>query len=566
MSYILNAAILAGGATLAASPSAEWVQQLKQLEARFEGKLTVLQERVASLEDEVQRLRKGKPAVLQAATAPLGKPPQNEPAVLNATVGPLGEALPAPKRRKLATTSCECIPCGSTTDGGLTSGVCDVASNTCSASVSGSGCYTNCASTCDCATNTCTVPAAPTCCRLTAGDTCGNVDENRKYKCTYLHEYLEHKTTTVEFEDLDACLGSDESKWAWQYDGAAANQLTLSNDAMMAALKTPLKVTHAADCGNVAPTLTVQMDTVFAGTLSVAGDVEIVGGLTVGSPTCIKVQVATVTWADGFITLSVRDSLTPDYPGRVVTTGWAEKGEVVVETCFNGFRQLLVHNDNSDGWAGTIYYSSDGGTTYDHPLLCLADDGGFCKLESTSSSVYTGAHWTAAGTSDGVWADKDTTTSGGLSSGLVCDKARRCSFAKPNAQTCMKLDVTNEGFLKVRVIDSRSTSATDWKAVTDDNRDSAVLSTSDTLAFCFDGFQKLGVSNTDSNGINFDLTVSTDAGVLYNKFMNCAGCHSDGSQQGGVAKIAVDGDAGSSGHDTAGMICEDGNWCELTVA
>ena len=86
------------------------------------------------------------------------------------------------------------------------------------------------------------------------------------------------------------------------------------------------------------------------------------------------------------------------------------------------------------------------------------------------------------------------------------------------------------------------------------------------LSFCFDGFQKLGVSNTDSNGINFDLTVSTDAGVLYNKFMNCAGCHSDGSQQGGVAKIAVDGDAGSSGHDTAGMICEDGNWCELTVA
>ena len=40
------------------------------------------------------------------------------------------------------------------------------------------------------------------------------------------------------------------------------------------------------------------------------------------------------------------------------------------------------------------------------------------------------------------------------------------------------------------------------------------------LSFCFDGFQKLGVSNTDSNGINFDLTVSTDAGVLYNKFMN----------------------------------------------
>ena len=117
----------------------------------------------------------------------------------------------------------------------------------------------------------------------------------------------------------------------------------------------------------------------------------------------------------------------------------------------------------------------------------------------------------------------------------------------------------------MRVIDSRSTSATDWKAVTDDNRDSAAFPSTVTLAFCFDGFQKLGVSNAYSAGIVGDLTASTDAGVTFNKFMNCAGCHSLGSQ-GGVAKITVDGDAGTSGHATAGMICEGGNWCELTVA
>ena len=64
---------------------------------------------------------------------------------------------------RAAAASCECIPCGMTTyGGGFASGQCDPASNTCSASASGSGCYTNCASACDCATNTCTVPAAPT--------------------------------------------------------------------------------------------------------------------------------------------------------------------------------------------------------------------------------------------------------------------------------------------------------------------------------------------------------------------------------------------------------------------
>ena len=289
---ILNATLLAGAATLAgASPSAEWAEQLQLLEARFEGKLTVLQQRIVFLQDEVQQLRarneNEEPIAFDAATgAPKGKPPQeDEPAVLNATVGPLGQAMAVPPRRKLATVSCDCIPCGSTADGGFTSGSCGVASNACSASVSGSGCYTNCAAGCDCATNTCTVPAAPTCCRLTADDTCGSVAADRQYKCTYLHEYLEHKTTTVEFEDLDACLGSDESKWAWQYNGAAANQVTLSNDATVATLKTPLKVMHAADCGSVPPTLTVQMDAVFERTVDlpfVTGDTTFSNNVAVG--------------------------------------------------------------------------------------------------------------------------------------------------------------------------------------------------------------------------------------------------------------------------------------------
>ena len=86
-----------------------------------------------------------------------------------------------------------------------------------------------------------------------------------------MHEYLETKTTTHEFADLDTCLGPDASKWSAKFDGAIAN-VTLSYDATaMATLKTPLKVTHAADCGNVPPTLTLQMDTTVVGTLNVGG-------------------------------------------------------------------------------------------------------------------------------------------------------------------------------------------------------------------------------------------------------------------------------------------------------
>ena len=114
--------------------------------------------------------------------------------------------------------------------------------------------------------------SSPTCCRWTADDTCGSVPAGRFQRCTDLHEYLEGKTTTHEFDDLDTCLGSDESKWSAKYDGASTNQVTLSNDAAVANLKTPLKVTHAADCGNVPPTLNVQMDTVHDGSLTLGGN------------------------------------------------------------------------------------------------------------------------------------------------------------------------------------------------------------------------------------------------------------------------------------------------------
>ena len=115
--------------------------------------------------------------------------------------------------------------------------------------------------------------SAPTCCRWTADGTCGTVIPAERFEvCTHMHEYLEGKTTTHEFADLDTCLGPDASKWSAKFDGASSN-MTLSYDAaVMATLKTPLKVTHAADCGNDPPTLTVQMDTVHDGSLTLGGN------------------------------------------------------------------------------------------------------------------------------------------------------------------------------------------------------------------------------------------------------------------------------------------------------
>lgn len=118
--------------------------------------------------------------------------------------------------------------------------------------------------------------SAPTCCRWTADGTCGTVIPAERFEvCTHMHEYLETKTTTHEFADLDSCLGPDASKWSAKFDGAIAN-VTLSYDAAVTAtLKTPLKVTHAADCGNVPPTLALQMDTTVVGDLTVSGSIQL---------------------------------------------------------------------------------------------------------------------------------------------------------------------------------------------------------------------------------------------------------------------------------------------------
>ena len=67
------------------------------------------------------------------------------------------------------------------------------------------------------------------------------------------------------------CLGSDKDAWRASFDGSTAN-VTLSNAAgVVTTMATPLKVTHAVNCAAEQPTLTLQLPTEAASTLTVGG-------------------------------------------------------------------------------------------------------------------------------------------------------------------------------------------------------------------------------------------------------------------------------------------------------
>jgi hypothetical protein len=89
-------------------------------------------------------------------------------------------------------------------------------------------------------------------------------------QCTVLHEYLEAKTTTHEFVDLDHanCMGTDSSTWDMSFDGHAGNVTLTKAGVAVTSIKTPLKVTHEQNCAATPPTLSLQMDTVVLGSLS----------------------------------------------------------------------------------------------------------------------------------------------------------------------------------------------------------------------------------------------------------------------------------------------------------
>jgi len=133
---------------------------------------------------------------------------------------------------------------------------------------------------------------APECCRWTPDDTCGTVADERLYRCSRLHEFLERSSVVHEFANVAQCLGDDEASWAFRFNGVTgdvsldgtpgggldnayaygtpgnARQLQAQTQSTF---PTPFKVTHAADCQNVAPVLNVRLNTVMEGSLTVGG-------------------------------------------------------------------------------------------------------------------------------------------------------------------------------------------------------------------------------------------------------------------------------------------------------
>jgi hypothetical protein len=70
-------------------------------------------------------------------------------------------------------------------------------------------------------------------------------------------------------QNATTCLGIDSTTWSAAFNGVTSN-VTISNDAgVRSTFETPLLVTHAGDCANVHPRLTLQMDTDTAHSLTV---------------------------------------------------------------------------------------------------------------------------------------------------------------------------------------------------------------------------------------------------------------------------------------------------------
>ena len=104
-----------------------------------------------------------------------------------------------------------------------------------------------------------------TVCRWTPAANCGAADATKCEYCTQIHEYLEQKTTTHEFADIETCFGgNDYTNMAATYDGVSGNTTILYSSTPVASFATPLKVIHASACSTTAPTLSVEMDTTMS--------------------------------------------------------------------------------------------------------------------------------------------------------------------------------------------------------------------------------------------------------------------------------------------------------------
>jgi len=204
--------------------------------------------------------------------------------------------------------------------------------------------------------------STPSCCRWTAAGACGS---NVTKDCTQLHEYLEHKTTTHHFDDVDACPGA--APWVASLHPQDAEVALTASGSEVKRFKTPLRVLHAADCAT-APSLELQLAVNLASTFALQG-VDLTAQLQQLNP-ANRVCVRTETTNSGYGQFYVQDIHSPPGEFRLVAGDKFTTGEQ--STCFQGFIKLGARGPNDDAWAGYLGASTDGGATYDGTFTCAS--------------------------------------------------------------------------------------------------------------------------------------------------------------------------------------------------
>ena len=166
-------------------------------------------------------------------------------------------------------------------------------------------------------------------------------------------------------------------------------------------MEAPLKVVHSDDC-STEPALQLQLNTSVAN-LVIDNDLT-VEGINVGAtlrthalghsvdPTrsvCIQVQTGSTTGSNGFLNIFVVDAsghtmVTWPSSGSTNAGSW-DRNEMVVDTCFVGFRSLRIQNGYTDGWRGSVKSSIDGGSTYQSMKCITGTNGQSCSGSSTDT-------------------------------------------------------------------------------------------------------------------------------------------------------------------------------------
>ena len=232
--------------------------------------------------------------------------------------------------------------------------------------------------------------AASTCCRWTPDDTCNVAggDSTALRKCTSLHEYLEHKTTTHVFEDLDACLGTDPALWTASFDGANQS-VSLSNQAVV---KTPLRVTHAANCSSDPPVLTVQHQTVHEQDVSINAAVTLDGALLLGPPRYALRNAAVGGSAEGCYLWCNPPSTTLNAANVESVQRWPPNTDTMFEfRPIAGTSNVALFNVWSERYAGisddgNAYCSSTSVGSYETFTIIRPGYHGQASLGATTSS------------------------------------------------------------------------------------------------------------------------------------------------------------------------------------